>query len=383
MNPILITGVEHHNVYGVLRALHKKGLTSQVHLLLTGAPPRYIHLSEYIPDGRISYVPGLEHLVDAMNSMGFEEKVVVICCSDASIAYLDEHKDLLDERFVLPSASGTYGGIHQMMSKAVQARIASDAGLSCPVGYILAKGEEVPDNLPFPCIVKPMDSVTAGKSEICICDDRKALESALERSCCQELFVQEFIIKKMEFQLIGCAVDGGRSVVIPGYTRIIRQPANTNTGFLEYVPMDQEIDADTLNGVKRMIAEMGYEGLFSVEFVQDHSGRNLFMEMNMRNDGNAVCVTDAGCNLPYIWYASSCGMDWTEEAHRSVKRLYCMPVIPDMTMMLKGKVSPLTWIKDVRKTTSFMDYSREDRRPFARNLALFAGFLVKRLLRIR
>ena len=76
-------------------------------------------------------------------------------------------------------------------------------------------------------------------------------------------------------------------------------------------------------------------------------------------------------------------MDWTEEAHRSVKRLYCMPVIPDMTMMLKGKVSLRTWIKDVRKTTSFMDYSREDRRPFARNLALFAGFLVKRLLRIR
>lgn len=383
MNHILIIGVEHHNVYGVLRALHMKGLTSQVHLLLIGTPARYIHLSKYISEGRIVCVPDLEYIVETMNSMDFEGKVVVICCSDASIAYLDEHKDCLDGKYILPSAAGIYGGISQMMSKAVQARIASSAGLSCPEGYVHAKGECVPRSLRFPCIIKPIDSMIAGKSEICICDDMKTLESALDKSYCSEFFIQEFIIKKMELQFIGCAVNAGRNVVIPGYTRIIRQPANTNTGFLEFVPMDEEIEDDTLKGVKRMIAEMGYEGLFSVEFVQDHTGRNHFMEINMRNDGNAVCVTDAGCNLPYIWYAYSCGMEWTNEAHRSVSGLYCMPVIPDLTMMLKGKVSPLRWIKDVRKATSFMDYSPEDRGPFMRNLALFADFLLKRLLRIR
>ena len=42
----------------------------------------------------------------------------------------------------------------------------------------------------------------------------------------------------MEFQLIGCSLDGGETIIIPGYTRILRQPRNTNTGYLEYSPIE-------------------------------------------------------------------------------------------------------------------------------------------------
>ena len=36
-------------------------------------------------------------------------------------------------------------------------------------------------------------------------------------------------------------------------------------------------------------------------FVRDNEGNDYFLEINMRNDGNAYCVTSAGVNLPYIW----------------------------------------------------------------------------------
>ncbi len=46
--------------------------------------------------------------------------------------------------------------------------------------------------------------------------------------------IQEYIEKKMEFQLIGCSLEKGEKIIIPGFTQIIRQPDNTNTGYLRY-----------------------------------------------------------------------------------------------------------------------------------------------------
>ena len=54
--------------------------------------------------------------------------------------------------------------------------------------------------------------------------------------------------------------------------------------------------------VEKFIREIGYKGLFSVEFIRDAVGNDYFLEINMRNDGNAYCVQCAGVNLPNIWY---------------------------------------------------------------------------------
>lgn len=103
----------------------------------------------------------------------------------------------------------------------------------------------------------------------------------------------------MEFQLIGCSLDGGETIIIPGYTRILRQPRNTNTGYLEYSPIEG-LDYDS-EAVHEFIRKIGYSGLFSVEFIRDENNKDYFLEINMRNDGNAYCVKSAGVNLPFIW----------------------------------------------------------------------------------
>ena len=383
MNPILIIGVEHHNIYGVLKAFNKQGLCDYVYLLLVGTKSRYIHVSRYIESERISYAQTDSSLISTMNNMNFTQKVVVVCCSDASISYLDTHRAELKDRYILPSASGLYCGISKLMNKPMQAQIASSFGLTCPDGCEYERGDDVPSDIHYPCIVKPVDSVVAGKSEMAVCYDKDTLAKVLLNSKCARFQIQKFINKKLEFQLIGCAVHCGSIVIIPGYTRIIRQPSNTNTGFLEYNPLDDTIDESTINSVKAMMSAIGYEGLFSVEFVQDDFGTNYFMEINMRNDGNAVCVTDAGCNLPYIWYAYASGLDWKTEAEKQVTHLFCMPIISDLVMVLKGKVSVFKWLQDLRITKSFMDYNRDDKCTFFRQLGFFALFLMKRLFGVR
>ena len=43
----------------------------------------------------------------------------------------------------------------------------------------------------------------------------------------------------IRYKFIGCSLDGGASICIPGYSRILRQPDNTNTGYLEYCPPEE------------------------------------------------------------------------------------------------------------------------------------------------
>lgn len=113
------------------------------------------------------------------------------------------------------------------------------------------------------------------------------------------IVIQEYIEKEIEFQLIGCSLNSGETIIVPGVSIILRQPSNTNTGFLKYVSL-KEFQYSGIENCKQFIKTIGYSGLFSMEFLRGKDGKDYFMEINMRNDGNAICVTAAGVNLPYM-----------------------------------------------------------------------------------
>ena len=158
-------------------------------------------------------------------------------------------------------------------------------------------------------------------------------------------------------------MDGGNEIVIPGVSVVIRPSAVSNTGFLKYVPLEKF--SHDLTKCYEFIKETHYSGLFSLEFLRDKSGIDYFMEINFRNDGNSICVTSAGVNLPYIWYLYNLGMDYKKELYeKNIKEIYVMPEFTDFSMMLKGKVSFIQWIKDVAQTDCFMEFDKKDMRPF-------------------
>ena len=88
-----------------------------------------------------------------------------------------------------------------------------------------------------------MSSIVGQKSDIVICSSKKDLENYLsdKKSC---LHLEEYIVKTIEFQLIGCSLE--QKIIIPGYTIIIRQPNNTNTGYLKYLPIQDGVVPVTL-----------------------------------------------------------------------------------------------------------------------------------------
>ena len=102
-----------------------------------------------------------------------------------------------------------------------------------------------------------------------------------------------------------------------------------------------------------------------MEYLRDRNGNDYFMEINMRNDGNGICVTGAGVNLPYIWYQYCVGEDYQKEASNTIKDIFVMPEFDDFrNYVVSRRISLWDWIKDIRKTDVFMEFSNNDRMPF-------------------
>ena len=122
-----------------------------------------------------------------------------------------------------------------------------------------------------------------------------------------------------------------------------------------------------------------------MEFLRGKDGKDYFMEINFRNDGNSISVTEAGVNLPYIWYAHCCNLDWQEKAQFDIKEIHVMPEYTEVGLWYIGDISFSRMIREFRMTNFYMDYSKDDPMPTNGKLGLLACFvkyLIKKPLRM-
>lgn len=379
MNPVVVIGINHHNTLGVIRALGRAGLKNVLYVILVGRKG-FVSKSKYIDKSRLIVVPSDFELLDALETLPINEKGVIVCCSDSSAAEVDRHRSQLLEKYYIPGIEKDNGTLSELLDKRKQCSVAEEVGLNIPTGMILDSNETVDfDNYKFfPIIIKPLDSVSGSKNDISIINNKDQLLEQVKKLKKGKYLIQEYIEKTDEFQLIGCSLNGGEDIIIPGYTRIIRQPDNTNTGFLEFKPINDGFNDDTLEKSKLFVKSLGYSGLFSVEYIRDVKGIDYFLEINMRNDGNGIAVIDAGCNLPYIWYAGNTGISDELYNKRDVRHILVIPEFDDFILVLKRKVSLIQWLKDIKRSDSYMEYSHDDVAPFYNRLFGFVSFLFKK-----
>lgn len=359
--PIIIGG-NHHNTLGVIRALGYKGIRSLV-ILVTNEEHPYVAYSKYIDKcvllkTKEEIVPHL--LNQAKSNHG---KQVILSCADFVTSELDACLNELNEYYYLPTAKGQ-GICNHYMDKHCMTELAKEVGIAIPKSWIVDTNERFNiQEISFPCIVKPLVSIYGSKSEIKVLKDSISLANYLSSYKGHRFIIQEFIDKDFEYQLIGCSLNHGDEIIIPGYSKCIRPCPGTNTGFLEYKPFDK-FCCDLIS-CKKFIKTIGYQGLFSMEYLRDKKGRDYFMEINMRNDGNGICVTGAGVNLPYIWYQYCVGGDYKKEIANNIQDIFVMPEIDDFRCFVKtGKMSIIKWFKDVKKSSVFMEFDKRDIKPF-------------------
>ena len=333
---VVVIGGNHHNTLSILRSLGEKGIKSLLIVLSPYDPKPFVGYSKYIQKKIV--VTNINEISSAMYSLHTTaEKAIVIACNDCISSYLDMNHNNLSKDFVLPGSKDE--------------------------GMIISTANPEFESITYPCISKPLVSKNGSKSDIVICEDESALRKYLNHCRCDKIIIQEYISKDIEFQLIGCSIKEGDKIIIPGVSIILRQPMNGNTGFLRYFPI-KEFTYDK-SSCFEFIRSTGYSGLFSVEFIRDKTGTDYFMEINFRNDGNSICVTASGMNLPYIWYLYNCGENIESElCYDSMREVLVMPEFQDFKNVKHRQISLSNWLKDVKKTDRFMVFSKHDQKPF-------------------
>lgn len=265
--------------------------------------------------------------------------------------FVDANKDSLATKYILP---GVIKGksILDMMDKTWLAKAAIDAGLSVPETSVVSTKKSYEWRI-YPCIVKPLNSITGGKNDIRICSNSEELAQELNHSLHKKLIIQKYIEKDFEYQLIGVSFCEGKKVYIPAVTRLIRATdPRTNTGTVLVEPVSDYNIA--LEKVRRLIESTGYSGLFSVEFLRDKKGNDYFLEVNFRNDGNSIAMTAAKANIHMAWY------NQRFDESTTINKNYTMPLFPMIKRVIQRKIKIKDFFNDLRNIPTFMDFSWKD-----------------------
>lgn len=354
---IIIGGGNHHNALGVIRSLGQRNLKFDL-ITYGSTSSHYVTSSKYVSN-HIEF-ESAEDIIPYLGSHNTcKNKIILISCADAVTELLSIHYEELKEKYIIPGINKT-GEMKKHQDKTIMVETAYRHGLRSPQNW------SIPDdlqNITYPCITKSVLSSHGGKESVVILNDKDELTDFIKQHK-EQFFVQKYIRKKEEVQFIGCSLNEGEDIIIPGMTKIIRSQSNTNTGFLEFGEIE-DFWLDTVAKSKEYIKGCKYSGLFSIEFIRDLDDNIYFLEVNFRNDGNAYCVTAAGVNLPAIWVKWCAQVNYRDEI-KPVKNIIVMPEFQDFKLVLQGKVSPFIWIRDLVRTDCFLEWDKNDKKPFFR-----------------
>ena len=361
INKAVIIGKDHHNALGVIESLGWKGIQSYI-VVLSPRNNSYLGHSKYVESGWTCATENDVIKVLLENFTDRDYKAVAYACDDDSAIILDNNHELLEPFFFLPTTRPA-GYLSKWIQKETMSALATEVGLNVPKTWI-SYNNQIPQDIQYPVITKAHSSVEGGKDNIHVCYSSEELEKVLQGQHCETMVLQEFIDKEYEFQLIGCSLNGGEMVLIPGRTQIDRPNGMDNTFFLRFDKCEKELD-DLIEKTSVFVKKTKYTGPFSIEFLKDKSGVSYFTEMNFRNDGNAICVSKSGTNIHFILYLYQTGGDYLKEIEESkVERVYLMPEIYYFTCLLRGEFGLIEWYRNMRRANCYTTWFRSDPKPF-------------------
>ena len=237
----------------------------------------------------------------------YPEKPVLFPTDDYTASVMDLSRDLLSEVFLMPEiAGGKEGAMVQAMDKAFQSDLAKNAEILTPKEWLIdlyVKDLQIPEDMVYPCFVKPVESISGYKKDMAACKNQTALWSHLNslknKGRSHYVLVQEFLKIKQEIDLSGICLD--QEVIIPG---IIKKTcvAQYETGVtLSGMIYPFEAMEDYCEKILDMMRSFHYVGMFDMEFNVVEDGRVFFNEVNLRSGGPNFSYFKAGANLPAVF----------------------------------------------------------------------------------
>lgn len=216
----------------------------------------------------------------------------------------------------------------------------------------------------FPCLIKPLASAEGSKHDIIVNYNPDELLKNTKKTLIHtpRLLLQQYINKSNDYTIIGCGLRNG-IIYVPYCNR--KELIFPEKVGLESVVSVIDVPEDNKMQTQRFIQKIGYEGLFSIEFMWSEKDRQYyFIECNLRNDGCNDFVLKSGCNIPYIYYCDAIGcLDHNLLKSKCKNSRYIWEMHHYQSLISKN-ISVGKWISDLIKSDGFLTYLKDDKKPF-------------------
>lgn len=357
-NKIIVFGRDNYNTLGLARQLGNENL--DLLFLMPGGVNHCATESKYCKN--IIHVKNHAEAIDYLlnNDLNKQHKPIIVAGADLEAETLDQHRDELIKHYIVPGTE-EQDLLTKVDDKTVMVQIAEEVGFNVPKSVMMTAESIIPNDLAFPCIIKPAKYPANRKKEFKIkkCDNPEQLKNVLNHVRKDTVFiVQEYIPKNVEILINGCRT-WDDEVIVSGTCYRDRGLNDISHGQVK-TSISELID---IKLVQKMLEKIKFHGLFSFEF-GEYNGKAYFFETNLRNDGTTYTFFKAGANFPLVWVYSSAGFDYTKVPYTVQNDVWYMDELYDCLNIRKGIVTREQWKKEKDDAEVFRYYDKEDLDPW-------------------
>lgn len=356
---IIVFALEHYNPLGLIRSLGENGI-NPIYISVRRRGP-VACLSKYI--STCHHVDSVEEGYELLISIyGNEEyRPYVLFSDDKTVGYFDLHYEEIKDKFIFYNAGKT-GRINEFMNKEKILRLAEKHGFRVLETHVVNVGE-IPENLVYPVITKDISPNSGNwKSDVYICENEEELREAFAKISSPVVQIQRFVDKKNEYAIEGFTVDHGRQMFI-GTTLLWKYLIKGY--YSPYHDVTMMKDMDMRKKLLDMFKEIGFEGLFEVEFLIDKDGTYYFLETNFRASAWNYSSTVVGMPLSFLWVKSMEAEKIEQTDEKEFENFTDMSEVIDYGKRVEGgMVSFAEWLKDFKEAKGTYYYNKNDMAPF-------------------
>lgn len=340
----IVFGFEHYNPLGIVRSLGEAGI-NPIAIVVEGTR-RVTSKSKYI--SKLYFVKSIEEGYQRLISQygDLNVKPFVYASDDQVTNYMDARYEDIKDRFVFYNA-GSSGRIAQFQNKDNILKLAAKHGLKFLKTYVVKKGE-IPEDIEYPVITKAIIStIDNWKDDMIICHNEEELKTAYKIIRSEDLLLQKYIEKKNELCLEGYSVDRGNKTVI---TIASTYNYQLKDSYSPYMTCRSLNNPELERKLAAMIQEVGFEGIFEIEFLVDQDDELYFLEINFRNSTWSYASTVTGMPMPVLWAKGMIDPKAIDGTFVETKEPFtAMVEFDDHRRRVKtGQMSNWAWFKEFR-----------------------------------
>lgn len=357
-NKVIVWSIDDFNTLGLMRELGQFDI-DLLFLIFgrAGFASNSKYCKQYVETSSIE--DGFEYL--KTHFVQEENKPIVVIASDDIVTFVDEHRDELANRYILPLTTKK-GDTKKYTDKNTMTKLAQEIGILCPRSQSFRWDSPIAE-IEYPCLIKPSHQKPGHYNEFKyrICKNKEELKRTLRFvRHDSEFILQQYIPKELDLLVYGGRMRDKKTVIAGAMLRDrLADSGSSSHGFLS-AEIPECVD---VNKAIAFLEKIDYYGPFSFEYGMVGE-KAYFFEVNLRNDGTSHCFFQAGANIPLAYVYSCAGLDY-RHIHTSVYgKQWFIDEIFDLENVLKRKISKKKWENDLKEATIFKYYDKDDQRPW-------------------